>query len=186
LPAGLHSDLSVPPPVVTSIPKAEDSYSEAVELYERGCYPDAEEKVSALLAADNDNGRALMLLSRIHANQGQLAEACNLCERAITVDKMNPAYHYLLAAVLLEMGKEDESVTCLNRALYLDQDFALAHFALGNIARRRGRKREAERHFENVLSILRTYPPGTIVPESEGIRAERMIEIILAALPEKS
>ncbi len=185
--ARLNGDLSSPHPVVPSSPKAEaDLHAEALKLYERGCYSDAEKKVSTLLAADSKNAAALALLSHICANQGRLGEARDLCERAIAADRLNAAYQYLLAAVLIEMGQEDESKTCLNRALYLDQNFALAHFALGNLSRRRGMKKEGERHFENALAILRTYPPDTIVPESEGITAERMIEIISTALPEKT
>ncbi len=187
LPTPLHGDPGIPPLAVLPVSKEQaDPYGEALKLYERGCYPEAEEKVSALLAADGGNGPALALLSRICANQGQLEEARDLCERAVAADRLNPAYYYLHAAVLSEMGQEDESKTCLTRALYLDQNFVLAHFALGNLARRKGMKREGERHFENALSILRTYLPDAIVPESEGMTAERMIEIISAALPEKT
>jgi chemotaxis protein methyltransferase CheR len=163
-----------------------DPYYAALKLYERGCYPEAEEKISALPAGENDSGRALALLSRINANQGRLTEAHDFCERAIAADKLNPAYQYLLASILLEMGREDESKTCLGRALYLDQDFALAHFALGNLSRRRGMKKESGRHFENALSILKKYRPDDILTESEGITAERMIEIINMAIAERA
>ena len=39
---------------------------------------------------------------------------------------------------------------------------------------------------QNALSIIRTYPPGNVVPESEGITAQRMIEIISTAIMEKT
>ena len=178
-------DLAAPPFVVPPASKKEEhTYAEALKLYEQGCYSDAEDKISALLAGDDNNGPALALLSRVHANQGRLTNAFDLCERAISADRLNPAYQYLLATILLEMGREEESKTCLNRTLYLDQDFALAHFALGNLFRRKGKKRESERHFKNALSVLRTYRPDNIVPQSEGITAERMIEIINTTAPE--
>lgn len=74
----------------------------------------------------------------------------------------------------------------LLRTLYLDSGFALAHFALGNVELSRGRRREAKRHFTNALATLRAHPHGEILPESEGLTAGRLAEIIasvLASLP---
>lgn len=161
-------------------------YLEALEMYEKGCYSQAEGSITALLDTDRDNVPALVLLSRIHANRGQLPEARSLCERALKIDKLNPAYCYLLAAILMEMGLEEESEKCLMRTLYLDPGFALAHFALGNSARRKGRKDESGRHFRNALAVLEKYPPGDVVSESEGITAKRMIEVINALLAEEN
>ncbi len=192
-PFAAGTDLVVPQPLPVSesrestpVSREEaDPYREALALYEQGCYADAQEKISALLAGDISSGPALALLSRIHADQGRLTDALEICERAIATDKLTPAYHYLRAVILLEMGQEDESKTCLNRALYLDQDFVLAHFALGNLARRKGMRRETDRHFNNALSILQSYRPDNIVPESGGISAERMIDVISVALTEE-
>ncbi|MDA8388698.1 MAG: tetratricopeptide repeat protein [Nitrospiraceae bacterium] len=175
-----------PPAVAAALrAEAEDTYAEAFKLYESGRYAEAQEKV-APLASGGGNASALALLARIHANRGRLTDALDYCRRAIAADRLNPAYRYLLSAILLEMGREDESKTCLGRALYLDQDFALAHFALGNLARRRGMKRQSERHFKNALSILRACRPDNIVAESEGITAERMIEIIMRTIREEA
>jgi chemotaxis protein methyltransferase CheR len=171
-------DFLLPHVAPAPLPVAEpDSYAEALELYERGSYAGAEKK-AALLIRDKDDGPALILLSRICANQGRLADALDFCERAIAAEKLNHEYYYLLATILLELGREDEAEVSLGRALYLNQDFALAHFALGNLARRTGMKKKSSRHFENALSVLRRYRPRDIVPGSEGITAGRMIEVI--------
>ena len=66
----------------------------------------------------------------------------------------------------------------MKRALYLDQDFALAHFTLGNLARRRGKPEEATRCFNNALSLLKKCAPDDLVAETEGVTVGRMIEII--------
>jgi chemotaxis protein methyltransferase CheR len=93
---------------------------------------------------------------------------------------LNPVAHYLRANVLHERGNLNEAVHSFNRALYLDPDFVLAHFALGNLARSERKFREAERHFENALALTRNRPPDEILPESEGITAGRLSEIITA------
>jgi chemotaxis protein methyltransferase CheR len=54
----------------------------------------------------------------------------------------------------------------------------MAHVALGNLLRLHGRHRDAERHFAGALSLLSAYRSEDIVPESEGVTAQRVVEII--------
>ena len=71
--------------------------------------------------------------ARACADEGRLAEAIDWCEKAIAADKLNPAHYYLLAAICQERGQSETAERSLGRALYLEPDFALAHFALGNL-----------------------------------------------------
>jgi len=66
----------------------------------------------------------------------------------------------------------------LERALYLDPDLVLAHFALGNVARRQEKVLEAARHFNNVRTLLSAYPPEQVLPEFDGMTAGRLIDIL--------
>ena len=121
-------------------------------------------------------------MARNCANQGRLGEALEWSEQAIAADKLNPAHHYLLATVLQEQGQLDAAIQSLMRALYLDPDFVLAHFALGNLHQSQGRYRQAQRHFENTLLLLRRHPPEESLPEADGLTAARLAEIATALL----
>lgn len=66
----------------------------------------------------------------------------------------------------------------LRRTLFLDPDFPLAHFALGNIARTQGRRKEAGRHFSNALSLLQRHGDNDLLPHSDGMAAGRLREMI--------
>jgi chemotaxis protein methyltransferase CheR len=116
--------------------------------------------------------------ARAHANKGQLGEAIKCCEKAITADKLDGANHYLMATLQLESGQEENAAQSLLRTLYLDPDFVLAHFALASLHLSQGRKREAARYFDNTLSLLHELPSDTLLPESEGLMAGHLIEII--------
>ncbi len=129
-----------------------------------------------------DQHDALSLAARTCANAGRLAEAAAWCEKAIAADKLNPAYHYLLATIHQELGHENGAAQALKRALYLDPDFVLAHFALGNLHLAQGRRREAERYFGNALGLLRAHAQGEVLPESEGLTAGRLAEVIESVL----
>ncbi len=154
-------------------------------LYDQGRYAEAAATLQAMLAQDPDNTEAMTLLARTLANQGKLAEALAWCEKAVAAGKLDPASHYLLAIILQERGQAADAVASLKRALYLDPDFALAHFALGNLVRQQGKHKESERHFQNALAILDRYPQDDRLPESEGITAGRLREIIRAAVPKE-
>lgn len=112
------------------------------------------------------------------ANQGQLGEAAEWCCQAINADKLNPAHYYLLSAIQQEQGLRDEAARSLMRALYLDPNFVLAHYALGNLCQAQGRGREALRHFDNALALLQAHSPDELLPESDGLTAGRIMEII--------
>ena len=167
-----------PVPAETPVP---DPRKVAAALYSEGHYAEAAEKIEMLASDAPLSPEDMEVLARANANMGRLDQARKWCERAVGADKMNPGRHYLLATILLEQGREDDSACSLKRALYLDHNFVLAHFALGNLALRQGRLKESKRHFRNALSILKgSSGKEDVVPESEGMTAERLMEIIRA------
>ncbi len=134
------------------------------------------------LPRGHDEREVFARTARICADQGRIREALEWCDKAVAADKLNPAVRYLLATVQQEGGQPDAAVLSLQRALYLDPDFALAHFALGNLRLSQGRAREAERHFTNALGALGGRPQDEVVPESDGLTAGRLAEIIAVVL----
>jgi chemotaxis protein methyltransferase CheR len=132
---------------------------------------------------ENDEApQALGLSVRELANQGKLAEALALCEKAIAAIKLDPALHYLRAIILQEQTMYSEAITALKRVLYLDPNFVLAHFTLGNLFLRQGNVRTARKCFRNVLALLSTCGQEDILLESEGLTAGRLREIIRATI----
>ncbi len=139
------------------------------------------EAADTLLAARHaPEPRAFSLLARALANQGKLADALAWCERWIAADKLDPAGHYLRGVILLEQGEPGQARVSLQRALYLHPGLVLAHFALGNLARSRGKSGEADRHFANALELLRRCQPDDLLPESDGLSAARLTETLAA------
>ena len=124
----------------------------------------------------------LSLLTRALANQGRLAEALAWSAHWIAADKLDPAAHYLRAIVLQETGELEAARRSLDRAVYLQPDFALAHFALANLARSDARQVDANKHFENAAYSLRACTPDETLPESDGLTARRLLEIITEAI----
>jgi chemotaxis protein methyltransferase CheR len=119
---------------------------------------------------------------RALADRGILEDALRLCKEAVASDKLDSGLRYLEASILLELNREEEAIQALDQALYLDPDFILAHFTRGNLAARRGDPGTERRSFENALSLLARREDKEVLPESEGLTAGRLREIIRAAL----
>jgi chemotaxis protein methyltransferase CheR len=75
----------------------------------------------------------------------------------------------------------DEASASLKKALYLDQDLVMAHFTLANLEQRKGKVKESRRHFSAALSLLGRFSPDDVIPESEGMCAGKLAEIIKTA-----
>ena len=163
-------------PVCAEAPRSPLAAAEL--LYREGRYAETVDTLLAGFAGRPPAPAAFSLMARALANQGRLADALAWCERWITADKLDPAGHYLRAVVLLERGDPAQARSSLQRATYLEPDFVLAHFALGNLARARDKPGEADRHFGNALHLLCRYQPNDPLPESDGLTAGRLAETL--------
>jgi chemotaxis protein methyltransferase CheR len=147
--------------------------------------PEPEPPRSSPEAASELQAESPVLRAQELADQGRLAEARTVCNRAIELDPVNPAYRFLRAMVEQELGRLDDAMKSLEQALYLDQAFVMAHFALGNLGRRLGRHAVSRRHFRSALGLVHALQPETLLPESGGLSAGRLGEFILMMMEEE-
>jgi chemotaxis protein methyltransferase CheR len=167
------SPREVPPP-----PPA--SFETATRLFAEGDWDAAEAQLTQIAQVEPDRARSLLLLARIHANQGRLDDALTLCQRAIVTERTNPSAYFLFATICNELGQLEEAIAAQNKALYLDQDFILAHHALSGLYKRLGKQKQARRHLSVALDLLSARSKGEIVPESDGMTCGRLVEAVRA------
>jgi chemotaxis protein methyltransferase CheR len=159
-------------------------YGEAVDALLPAFADTAIDISTGRLPAEHES-RAFSVLARAYANQGNLTAALLWTARWIDSNKIEPTAHYLHAMILQEKGEWRDARRALQSALFLQPDFALAHFALGNVARADGRAAEANKHFANALRSLRHRSPDEPLPDSDGMTVGRLVQTInaLAAIP---
>lgn len=167
---------------VLSEPLPDARYAQALELYQQGHYSKAATLISGLLESARRDAPSMMLMARIHANLGELSAALYWCEQTVNADRLTPTGHYLLGTILQESDRKAEAMLAYRRALYLDPGFTLAHFSLGNLCRDQNQPRQAAKHFANALLVLEAQRPDDVIPESSGLTAGRLTEIIRSAL----
>lgn len=166
-----------PAPVVQpepSVTRAVDSAAEREALY------------AAIIGDKDDNDGAgvpaqvkkIMLL----ADQGNLDDALLACNKALLQYKLDSGLYFLRATILQEKALFDDAIDSLKRALYLNPDFFMGHFAMGNLMLRTGRNKAARKHFENALVLLAKFNQDEILSDTDGLTAGRLREIIYATL----
>ena len=104
------------------------------------------------LAPDDANCRVELAL--LHAGAGNIKSAHGLCGEVLAVDPLSADGHMTVAMVFESFGDDSSATTALEKAIYLDSEFALAHFRLAPLLARAGRFRQSALAFENALSSL--------------------------------
>jgi len=162
--------------------RAKPEYEEVYSLYDAGEYGAVIMRTAEVMSQSPEDPKLMTLLSKTYANQGNLNDAIVWCEKAISIEKLNPVFHHLRAVILQEQGHMEDAIASLKRALYLDSNFVLAHFMLGNLSRQAGKIRESKKYFENALALLNGSGQDAVITESGGLTAGRLKEMILLTL----
>ncbi|MFH0825663.1 MAG: CheR family methyltransferase [Pseudomonadota bacterium] len=159
-------------------------------LFQKGLYKEAEARLRTELEEAERSGEdvrpVLAMLVKTLANQGRLDQALECSDSAIAVDKVNPRSHYLHGTILHELGRIPEAVAAIKRAIFLEPDHVAAHFALGNLERQRGKPKDSGRYYRTALSILAGLKDEEVVPDTEGMTAGKLTEIILTMTRKES
>ncbi len=160
-------------------PPGKSVLAEARQFYNIGEYGRAAEILLKFLSDNGANDEAhFALLIHAKANLGHLDEALTWCHKALANHKLNPHFYYLQATIYQEKGDLNAAAVALKRVLYLDPDYTLAYFILGNMARHEGKTTESRRHFQNARASLKKFDADVVLSESDGMTAGRLLEII--------
>jgi len=122
---------------------------------------------------------------RTKANEGNLNEAILICKKAINQNKVNPIYYHLLASIEQELGNINDAIDALKIAIYLDSNFIMAYFDLGNLLLKLGKNKEALKNFDNVNMLLQGFEEEQNIPSTEFITAGMLKHFITNILKEK-
>jgi chemotaxis protein methyltransferase CheR len=140
----------------------------------------AKEEPTSIIKPSEESITDKIFSIRLLANLGQLEEALTLCNEAIASYKLSSGLYFLRASILQELDKSSEAIASLKQAIYINPNYIMGHFALGNLFIRQGKAKNAKRYFNNVLDLLSRCANDDILPESEGLSVKYIREIIIA------
>ena len=111
-----------------------------------------------------DLGREAFERVLAHANVKGAEDAQRVAAAALRRHPLDAHLHYVHAALLLSLDRDEDAEEEAERALFLDQSLAIAHFLLGTIRRKRGAREDAARAFRNARDLCAAR--ATLAPES--------------------
>ena len=107
-------------------------------------------------------------------------------EKLLTEYRLNPSIHFDQAVIFENLGLAGESERSLRRAIYLDRNFAAAHYRLGLLLEKHGQENAAARSFGNVLRVLSGVLDDAVVPSGDGLTVTGLKELASMHLENKS
>jgi chemotaxis protein methyltransferase CheR len=120
------------------------------------------------------------------ADRGDWQGAAEYGRTLLNHDGLNPQIHFYQALICESLGRAAEAERWLRQAIYLDRNFALAHYQLGLALERDRQAPAAARSFGNVLKVLEGVPDDAIVTAGSGVTATGLKELAKTHLTKAS
>jgi len=160
-----------------------DLFQQATELYSRRCYLQVIEllrprrgRTSTAFHLPADTGA---LLARALANAGNMQEALEWIDRSLDQEKLNATDHFLRGSFLQQSARPEEAIKSFQNALFLDQSFIMAEFALANLFTQFKQPKKSKQHYHNCLRLMDALEQDYVVPESDGMIVANLKSTVL-------
>ncbi len=137
-----------PPPRKTPV----ERLAEVVEAIEKGDFPKALRTVRALADEEPDDLAARLTLGNVHALMGNLDEAREAYQYALSREALCVEARLYTALAEMQGGQLEDAKLELTRALFLEPTLAVGHYLLGQVNERRGDNDGALRAYRNAIS----------------------------------
>lgn len=137
-----------PPPRKTPV----ERLAEVVDAIEKGDFPRALRTARRLADEEPDDLAARLTLGNVHALMGNLDEAREAYQYALSREALCVEARLYTALAELQGGQLDEAKQELTRALFLEPTLAVGHYLLGQVNERKGDLEGALRSYRNAIS----------------------------------
>ncbi len=116
--------------------------------------------------------------ARIAGDAGRYADGRDWCCRALDLDPTAADAYQLLGMIYAGQHETELAVEAFRKAIYLDRDFALAHYGLSNELRLLGDETGARRSAETARRLLCLHPAHRPLRGSHGMMAREMQDLL--------
>ena len=139
-----------------------EELANAFRIHRAGNLTMAARVYQTILSRDPDQVDALHLLGVLRQQQGQFAEAIELCGKAVSLRPSEASFHSNLAEAYRALGQFDQAVVHCRTALMLNRNYPEAHNNIGLALKALGQFTEAAEHFKAALALH----PNYVQPQS--------------------
>lgn len=157
---------------------APDSYDTALGLVQSGRLDEAIAILRVKIGRDPHFHPAYYLMGKIYANQGNLKEAQQWCEKAVETNKLRSEPYLILSMIYQQRGLPARAIDALRKSIYLDREFVLAHYGLAQLHKRQGNDAQARKSLQNAQRLLSNRPKLEPVREGDGMVAGTLLQLV--------
>ncbi len=150
-------------------------FNEALQAFFKKNYELAIDRFLRVIHINQDNARACWMLAHIASNRGDFEEALAWSGRSIKIDPLFKEPYYTRSIIYLARGALDEAMETIKKAIYIDQNFILGHFVMGNIYGLMKRLTLREKCFNVVRELLASKPSDEVIFEIENLTVGSLI-----------
>ncbi|WP_235035250.1 protein-glutamate O-methyltransferase CheR [Roseomonas sp. 18066] len=120
---------------------------------------------------DAADWQAELAAARGRADAGDLDGALQACRAGLLLQPTEAALHYYDGLIRRGLRQPREAAQAFRRALYLQGDFAMAHYQLGLLLLDEGERAAGRRALTVAARIAQGQPPGAPLAEGDGMTA---------------
>lgn len=115
--------------------------------------------------------------ARAALTDGRYGDAAELAGQAAAAHPLDAAAHRVRGEALVALGRDDDALVALRKALYLDPDDGMAHFQLAGALARCGHPAAAAREYRAAADVLGRRPRGVPAPELAGRDVDELVAL---------
>ncbi|MBF9196247.1 CheR family methyltransferase [Microvirga terrestris] len=114
---------------------------------------------------------------KTRADAGDLAAAADLCQKALITEPLSAALHFYQGLVLRALGRPDAAEKSFLKSLYLDKNFAMAHYHLGLLLLAEGKSAPGRRSLTHAAQSVAAMADDCPLDEGDGVTAKELREL---------
>ena len=114
---------------------------------------------------------------RTLADQGDVDGALQLCRSLTAREPLNSVLHFYSGLLLHQAARHNAAADALGRAIYLDREFALAHYYLALVQQKLANDSGASKSFRNVMQLLQGLEQTAALPNSDGMNVADLSQL---------
>ncbi len=118
----------------------------------------------------------------ILAGRGEYSKALEYCDQVIEIDSFSVHAEYIKGLIHRQQNHLSEAAKAYQTILFLQNDFALAHYELANVHLKLNNIKDAAISFNNTLKNLENMPDSIFLKYSGGFSKKDLEQICINRL----
>lgn len=135
---------------------------QAMEDQKQGKWQQADNAYKEIIIEEPENADVYYFLATSQMSQNKLEEALETINQALELEQQAPSFNQIKGSILARMGKNDEALIELEKAIKGNPNLYQSYIVIGHIYYTKGNRSEAEKYFKLAIKTDPRQPEGQV------------------------